>query len=122
MTLEEIEKFEAALTMYHFGYLQDITQFLETLKQQGYTLDDFQSYVKAKRKALQESSTKVTEVKTTSQQCSKCSALMLLLPVNDKPETQTGDPTDKSVWMCQKCMHTIYNKQTLKELRSKGGN
>ena len=78
--------------------------------------------------ALRETQQEPTKREGLTQQCPKCPALMLPLLVNDKPETQTGDDS-KSVWLCQnkKCMHTIYNSQTIEELRealplrSKGG-
>lgn len=119
MTPEKMEEFEQDLAAYSFGFQQDAVQYLKTLKQLGYGLDDLHDYVKAKQIILGKLQAEKGEL---SQQCPECPALMLLLPINDKPETQTGD-NSKSVWLCQnkKCMNTIYNTQTLEELSSKGG-
>lgn len=112
-----LEEFENALVAYDFRFQQDVVQYLETLKQTGYTLVDVYSYIETKRSLLQES---LIESTRTIQNCPECPALMFLLPVNDKPETQTGDDS-KSVWLCQnkKCMYTIYNKKTVEEISKK---
>lgn len=55
-----------------------------------------------------------------SKYCPECNGIMGLLPVNTEPGNQTGDPDDKSVWLCsnQKCQETIFNKETVTEIQT----
>lgn len=50
--------------------------------------------------------------------CPECSRPMKVYEVNVTPNTQTGDPEDKTVWICsnQKCLETQYSKKPLAEL------
>ena len=123
MISKEIADFENALGVYSFGFQQEFIQYLETLKQRGYEVADVYNYVEAKKKVLKKESAEAAKDDTLIQPCSECPGIMFLLPVNDKPENQTGDPTDKSVWICQnnRCMHTIYNKETIEEIIKAGG-
>ncbi len=123
MNLEEMEIFEDGLPSYDFRHYQDFVQFLEALKQAGRSIKDVYSYVEIKRKAIEKALSEMTRDAGPSQQCPECPAVMFLLLVNDKPETQTGDPTDRSVWLCQnnRCLHTIYNKETITEITKAGG-
>lgn len=124
MKIEEINDFEKALQAYTFSFHQNIVQYLETLKQKGYTLDDVKDFVFAKRKLIEKDIEAFTKKqKLMEQECPECSGLMLLLPVNDTPGTQTGEPGDKSVWLCQnnRCMETIYNEKTMGEIIKSGG-
>ena len=54
----------------------------------------------------------------TLKKCPDCKTHMILVPVNNTPATQTGDPSDKSQWVCNNkdCMSTIFNKQTTDEI------
>ena len=92
----------------------------ETLKQTNRTWDDFLYYIYELHQIEL-----VQKYKDDREPvlCPECNTVMGLYSVNDVPAAQTGDSTDKSVWLCQnqKCMNTIYNKETIKELSSKGG-
>jgi len=121
-----IDEFEKAMGAFDFGSHQDVIQYLETLKHQGLKIEDAYEYVKAKQERLSKEKGGFRAGKPkegVSISCPECPALMFLYPVNYSPSTQTGDLTDMSVWLCQryKCMHTIYNKETIEELSSKGG-
>ena len=109
--------FEKAMGAFTFGQQQDFIIYLTTLKRSGYTIEDAIKYVKIK----QRKNIKLTKNKNTQKSCTKCNGIMLLYSVNDSANTQTGDPKDKSVWLCQSknCMHTIYNTQTVEEIISK---
>ena len=119
MIEEKAKRFELATKAFKFGFQQDVFIYIETVEQQGFTVDDIREYhlYKLKEFATTES------IKGASKSCLICSAIMFAYPVNISSETQTGDPTDKTVWLCQNqnCMHTIYNKETIEELSSEGG-
>ena len=109
----DIEKFEKAMNAYTFGQHNDIKTYLDTLKMLGYVIDDLYIYLKTKRETEAETITGNKLYK----QCPECAAIMLLLPVNDKPQTQTGDDS-KNVWICRHpaCLHTIYIKETIEQI------
>ena len=122
MNEEEVREFEKATQAYGFGFQQNVMQYLKLLEQKGYTIADAERYIPAKRKLIDKEAEAFAEIqKLMERKCPECSGLMLLLPVNITPETQTGDPDDKSVWLCQndKCMDTIYNKETIEEIIKK---
>lgn len=98
---------------------QNFVTYLLTLEQKGLTIADAKNYVKLKSEEIQKRKNHAGEPITRN--CI-CKALMLLLPVNTIPANQTGDDS-KSVWICQNrnCLKAIYNKETIEELRSKGG-
>lgn len=60
------------------------------------------------------------EKKIRARICAECKIEMRFYPVNTSPKDQTGDDS-KGVWICSKCMETIYTTQSLKEVYSKGG-
>ena len=98
-----------------------IRSVLLHLKQNGKSAQDLVIYINeitAEEKAFQDKLAK--QLIQIVQKCPEDGAWMRLLEVNVSPATQTGDDSG-SVWLCQKCMYTIYNKETVMELRSKGG-
>jgi len=115
--LINFEKFEKDMAAFSFKQHQDVLTYLLHLETKGWTLEDAQSWIEAKRLKLQ---TKQTS--WASFQCPICQASMQLLSVNVSPATQTNDDS-KSVWLCanKECMHTIYNKESLQEILKKGG-
>lgn len=101
-----------------------IRTILIHLEQNGKSSKDLIDYINnkvAEGKRFQEEMTE--RLGKATRECSECSFSMSLYPVNDTPQTQTGDSTDKSVWLCRnkECMNTIYNKETVEELTKKGG-
>jgi len=112
------EKFERDMQYYSFGKHQDILNYLTHLETMGWTVEDTKTWI-AEKKAKLIAQRPVYSVFN----CPECNFEMRLLSVNETPATQTGDLMDKSVWFCTNpdCMHTIYNKETLEELHSKGG-
>lgn len=128
MAMEEskAKHFEKATEAFKLGFQQDVVAYLETIRQRGFAVDDIKDYHEYK---LQEAGKIERDVlddlkkNNVLQDCPECPGAMLLLPVNDKPESQTGDPRDRSVWVCQnsECMETIYNEETADEIRSGGG-
>lgn len=120
------KKFEEATAAFPLGFKQDVIAYLTTLKDHGFTIDDIKDFHKYKllesRRVEKEIENEIIK-KRAAIRCPECPGLMLLLPVNDRPETQTGNPKDRSVWMCQnnECGETIYNEQTAEEIIKSGG-
>lgn len=112
-----IEAFEKNMSAYLFRHHQDFLTYLKVLEQFGYSIEDVHNYVEAKRLSLQ-----TKQVSWAFFQCPICQTSMQLLSVNISPATQTNDDS-KSVWLClnKKCMHTVYNKESLQEILKKGG-
>jgi len=104
-------KYEYNMSFYGFGHQQDILTFIKLLEEKGYTLEDTKNYIEWKTKQLTESTN--PRLMAQRQDCPECPGKMLLYKVNINNKTQTGDPTDKAVWLCQNndCMHTIYLKE-----------
>jgi len=113
------EKFETDMAAFGFNQHQDVLTYLSHLETMGWTIEDAKLWVTEKKAKVIEQKTKVTLQTSLIFNCPECSLRMRLLSVNDTSATQTGDSTDKSMWLCpnRECMHTIYNKQTLEELR-----
>ena len=110
--MKDIEKILAPFDL-SLGRKQDFGTLLIHLKNNNVSIEEVIQYISDLRK-----NGKKTKVKKTLIFCSVCNSPMELFPVNDKPETQTGDLTDNSVWLCRnkKCMYTIYNNETVKEI------
>jgi len=99
-----------------------IKTMLIHLEQHGKSAKDLINHINemiAVDKAFEEKTTK--EFKQATTPCPSCKSFMRLFAVNINPATQTGDPTDKSVWLCgnEKCMYTIYNKETVEQLMAR---
>jgi len=105
--MKDIEKILAPFE-FSFGKKQDLGTLLMHLKKNDVSTEEVVQHIEDLKKRAREDA-KGRGMKA----CPDCGFPMRIMPVNDKPETQTGDPTDKSVWMCPKknCMHTIYNKE-----------
>ena len=124
-----IEKFEKDMALFDYKKHREVLIYLNQLKLAGWTIENVRTYVETQRRAKRKELTKAHQqggMPVSIRTCPDCLELMSLLPVNTSPGTQTGDLTDKSVWLCRnsKCMFTIYNKETVAELSrgSKGGN
>ena len=97
-----------------------IYQLVNTLEAKDKTFDDFYYYLKETHRLERE---RIEAFEKTNKEfkeligipCPECQSTMDLFSVNTTPGDQTGDPTDKSMWLCSndKCMETIYNKETI---------
>lgn len=104
--------FEKDMAAFSFNQHQDALTYLSQLERKGWTIIDAENWIHQHRKARAKQTYK----------CPLCGARMRLLSVNDQLGTQTGDPTDHSVFLCnnKNCMNSIYNKQTIEELKKEG--
>lgn len=117
-----IKKFEENMAVFSFKQHQDFMTYLSHLETNGWTIEDAKKYIEEKKRKLDEDrrqtirNQRIYESKMLK--CPKCSTVMFLRPVNTDNKTQTGDPKDKSVWMCpnEKCLHTIYNEKAVQEI------
>lgn len=109
-----------------------IFQIDSTLKDGNQTWDDFLYYIRETDMLIKaEVARQSEEVKKINrhfrQECPYCKKTMYVQSVNTGLGDQTGDPTDKSVWICMNslCRETIYNKKTVNEIfvinRQEGG-
>ena len=114
-----MKNFEDNMNAFVFSEHQAFVTYLLTLEQKGLSIEDAKSYVKEKAERMAKRTGQLPE--PIIKDCD-CGAKMLLLSVNTTTANQTGDDS-KSVWVCQNrsCLQTIYNKETVMELRSKGG-
>lgn len=121
MKESEAKRFKKVTEVFPLGFQQDVLTYFHTIEQQGFTIQDIKDYHELKQQEFKEQEreaiAKIKEQQPTYQ-CPECPALMLLYDVNTVPGDQTGDPEEKSMWMCinQECGHTIYNSQTAEEI------
>ena len=108
------DKFEKDMEVFSFGQHQDVLTYLNHLKSKGWTIEDAKNWIEEQQKSI----VKQQKLYEARPKCPECQQPLRGFPVNTEPGNQTGDSTDKSMWLCPnpECMHTIYNKQTLKEL------
>jgi len=121
-----MSSYEKNMAFWSLGKHQDIISFLNTLTQRGYTISDIYDYIAWKSEQLNTEKERRNALKLASlihQLCPECNAYMFLHSVNDKPGNQTGDLTDKTMWLCQNsnCMNTLYNKKTAQEIKAERG-
>jgi len=122
----DIKEFEKKFEWYPFGRIQDFLVFAGQLQRHGYTLEDVKEYVETKISEQEILRKKYILYKID---CPKCGDPLWLLPVNDKPSTQTGDDS-KTVMMCKNpdCLYTEFSTKDINELvyemimKQKGGN
>ena len=57
---------------------------------------------------------KYNKWRTISIDCTECNGKMTLHMVNTGPANQTGDDSN-CVWICDKCMETIYSERSIKD-------
>lgn len=110
----DIKDFEKKFEWYSFGRLQDFLVFVGQLEIHGYTFEDVKEYVETK-KAEQEIFRKKFAVYKID--CPDCGNPLWMLPVNDKPSTQTGDDS-KTVLLCRntECLYTEFRTKTVNEI------
>lgn len=124
--MKDIKKILAPFNL-SIGKQQDVANLLKHLKKHEVTTEEVIEYVEnlkiEGRKHRKEREAQLIASSKRLQPCPECNSIMKIFPVNDKPNTQTGDPTDKSVWLCgnKECMHVIYNKAPIKEITKAGG-
>jgi len=100
------------LKAYGFGRLQELVGLKREIEGAGFTLEDVDTYVEAKRKALAMRQ-KISGLR--QRRCPECGKIMMLMPVNTGPGDQTGDES-KSVWMCNGCLSAEYSDVPVKEI------
>lgn len=112
--MKDIEKILAPFSL-SLGKKQDLGNLLIHLKKNDVSTEEVIQYINDLKEKAKEKRHRIAQ-----KLCPECEVPMQLLSVNNTPESQTGDPTDKSVWVCynKKCMHTIYNKKTIKKILS----
>jgi len=109
MNKEKIERFKKDMEVFSFRQHQDVITYLIHLNAKGWTVEDAQAWVK---KEIAKSDEK-PEFSILIKPCPECQTSLQILSVNHSPATQTGDPSDKSVWICPKCGESIYNKESM---------
>jgi len=112
---ENAEKFETDMQIFNFNMHQNVVVYFNLLKTNGWVIEDVKRFIDFKAKQLI-----IEEAKNApdGEFCLDCGRAMQLLPVNHNLATQTGDPTDKSVWFCRKCGESTYNKESIEEILS----
>ena len=117
----EFEEFEKEMAAFQHKMLLNARSVILHLANEDIPIKDFLSYMEQRMKVEDARAIKFKQAPPIP--CPECGKLMALLPVNRTPGTQTGDPDDKSVWMCPNkiCMNAIYNKQTIEEIIKSGG-
>lgn len=116
------EKFEEAMAVFSFRQHQDALSYFKLLKENKYTFKDAEEYIVLKIAEATESKPQAEEpLESLALSCPQCQKAMILLAVNFNAATQTGDPTDKTVWLCRSCGEAIFNKESIKEILSKKG-
>lgn len=106
-----------------FGKLQDLLTLLGEVKNAGFELNNLINYLEeVKQIQLGQDKLKQDNQKQAlsywnklALKCPNCATKMHLFPVNTQPGDQTGDASN-SQWLCSKCLETIYNKETVKEI------
>ena len=118
----DIDKFEKDMSVFGFKHHQDFLTYFDLLEKKGWSVEDVKKYVEAKKEKLDKDRRQAIRNQEAYNKkmlkCPKCSTVMFIRPVNIDAKTQTGDPKDKSVWMCpnEECLHTIYNEKTAQEI------
>lgn len=113
----QLEKFEKDMEVFSFKQHREAMIYIDHLRLKGWTIEDTREWVKDEQERMRK---EIKEATNHLPKCPECGIAIKLLPVNINPETRTGDPKDKSVWMCrnQECMYTIYNKETIEEVQN----
>ena len=119
-------KFESDMKVFNLKHHQRFLVYLDLLEQNHWTIGDVREYVHLYKEEIRK---RQKELKVQTYQdrfCPICQDIMLLYPVNISDSTMTGDPEDKSVWICRnsECMETIYSNKSVEEFikkEKKGG-
>jgi len=108
------DKFEKDMAAFSFKQHQDFLTYFDRLNQLGYSINDVENYVNERKSRVKTAFKPGPQIK-----CPECGAPMMVLPVNDKPSTQTRD-NSRSVLICRnkECMHTVYSEKTAKDMVS----
>lgn len=120
------EDFEKKFQWYSFGRLQDFVVFAGQLKLHGYTIEDVKEYIDIK---ISEQEIFKKKFAVYRIDCPDCGNPLTMLPVNDKPSTQTGDDS-KTVLLCRNtdCLYTEFTTKPINEIlaelikKHEGGN
>jgi len=116
----DVVKFKKIMALWDLRAHQDHLVYFKRLEEYNYTLDDVEEFIRLEheRKVNDKNLVDYTPI---TKQCPICGNYMRLLAVNNSPSTMTGDPLDKSVWMCINplCQETIFNEFTINELARK---
>jgi len=115
-----INKFKEAMKVFSLQQHQDALTYSKELEKLGWSFEDTEIYLKKdwqERTKQEELATR--HIKTPRQGCPECPAQMFAYPINTEAGNQTNNLEENSVWLCQnpRCMHTIYNLETIAQLR-----
>lgn len=108
------EKFEKDMAVFSLRQIQDFLTFYKTLVRFEYSINDIENYLEHKKEEL---TAKEEPKRIPGLKCPDCGSRVQMLPVNDKPSTQTGDDS-KTALICinRECMHTDYSTKSVSEL------
>jgi len=115
-------KFKEDMKVFTFKHHQGFITYFDLLTERGWTIADVRTYIDTERLRIETGRRKaLKEFNAYNEKmlkCPMCGTTMFLRSVNIDAKTQTGDPKDKSVWMCpnQECLHVIYNEKTVQEI------
>ncbi len=119
----DIEKENKRLKLEAFRYkmLLNGRSLIIHLAKENIPIEDFLSYMDKRMKFKEPYGREAPPL--PSMICRDCTGAMSLFEVNISKATKTGDPTDKTVWLCKnkECMNAIYNKETYQEISESGG-
>lgn len=115
----EAENKKLKLEAFRYKMLLNARSLIIHLSNEDIPIEDFLSYMDRRMKVKEPYGKEAPPLPSRS--CGDCVTPMALFEVNISNGTKTGDPTDKSVWLCpnKECMNAIYNKETVKEIRAK---
>lgn len=109
------EKFKKDMAVFSPKQHRAFLTYLTVLKANSWTIEDAKLWIEEENKRLIEEQELFNKL-YSSKICLVCGKYMSLLPVNTDPSDQTGDPTDLSVWFCNSCGESIYNKEDIANL------
>lgn len=115
------EKFKSDMTVFSLKHHQQFIVYLDLLEEKGWTIDDAREYVRLYKEDLRKRQKELKVQTYIDTFCPICQDIMLLYPVNISNSTMTGDPEDKSVWICRnkECMETIYSEKSVEDFTKK---
>lgn len=122
MRVEDYAQFEKDMQAFSFKSHQEFLSYYKLLLRKGWIIEDAIQWIEATKRKIAKTRRKARHgqiaYKRKMMNCPKCSTKMFIRPVNIDAKTQTGDPKDKSVWMCpnKRCLHVIYNERDIKEI------
>lgn len=115
----KLAKFEKDMAAFSEKQHHETQNYIHYLKACGWTFEDAVEWLRVKR---EKAKIEKAEAEIYKKICEECTSVMYLQPVNNSPQTQTGDSADTFVWICpnKNCMHTIFIQDTLEQIKTRG--